>query len=143
MHFIVDNYFWFLIVGGVLLMITMGYYADKTKFGKRKWNDGSEEIENLDIMTATPVTSVNLNAAQSPVNNGLSDILYNNQNIVPQKDEVAENLELTDLPVAVNASPSAVPTQKNIDDSLEQVDLDDDKSNPINVNQTDDDIWKF
>lgn len=55
MEFIVNNYIWFIIIGGVSLLINIGYIADKTNFGKNKFNANSTEKYNL----AEPIANIN------------------------------------------------------------------------------------
>ena len=35
MDFVIENYLWFAIGAVVLLMIIIGYFAEKTNFGKK------------------------------------------------------------------------------------------------------------
>ena len=36
--FVIENYIWFILGGIVILMILIGYFAEKTQFGKKKIN---------------------------------------------------------------------------------------------------------
>ena len=39
MEFIMDNYIWFIVGGIVILMAVIGYFADKSGFGRKKNNE--------------------------------------------------------------------------------------------------------
>ena len=39
MEFIMDNYIWFIVGGIVILMAVIGYFADKSDFGRKKNNE--------------------------------------------------------------------------------------------------------
>ena len=36
MTFVTENYLWFIVGGIVILMIVIGYFAEKTNFGRNK-----------------------------------------------------------------------------------------------------------
>lgn len=43
MQFIVDNYIWFIVGGVVLLMAIIGYFADRTDFGRKEFQKRLKE----------------------------------------------------------------------------------------------------
>ena len=43
MQFIVDNYIWFIVGGVVLLMAIIGYFADRTNFGRKEFQKRLKE----------------------------------------------------------------------------------------------------
>ena len=49
MDFIIDNYVWFIVGGVVLLMIIIGYFAEKTNFGKKPLNEKKAKNETKEI----------------------------------------------------------------------------------------------
>ena len=55
MQFVTDNYIWFLIIGIVILMVVIGYIAEKTDFGhkdvgkkEKKDKKKEKELKKLD-----------------------------------------------------------------------------------------------
>lgn len=50
MDFVIDNYLWFIIGAIVLLMIIIGYFAEKTDFGKKplKTKKEKKEVSNIE-----------------------------------------------------------------------------------------------
>lgn len=50
MEFVMNNYLWFLIGGIVLLMIIIGYFAEKTNFGKIPLNNKKKQVEPKEEM---------------------------------------------------------------------------------------------
>ena len=58
MDFIIDNYLWFVIGGIALLMIIIGYFAEKTDFGKKPLSEKKpkekvkeEPVEEVEAVT--------------------------------------------------------------------------------------------
>ena len=49
MDFVIDNYLWFVVGGIVLLMIIIGYFAEKTNFGKKPLNEKKPKEETKEI----------------------------------------------------------------------------------------------
>ncbi len=60
MSIITDNYIWFIISGFVLLLITIGYYAEQTGFGKMKLNSNGKS-DNLDNGDPNFVETITIN----------------------------------------------------------------------------------
>lgn len=141
MNIIVDNYIWFIISGAVILLTTIGYYADKTNFGKKKLSEAtdSDSLSNMNnnndempvIPANTPIASA-LNSQMQPINEPIPDNLSSNvlmngnsvgtqvpgnsiSNEVPLMPEETTNAGITNAPLNTNNS----------------------------IQGTDDDIWKF
>ena len=82
MNIIVDNYIWFIISGAVILLTTIGYYADKTNFGKKKLSEAtdSDSLSNMNnnndempvIPANTPIASA-LNSQMQPISDEIID----------------------------------------------------------------------
>ena len=49
MDFVIDNYLWFVVGGIVLLMIIIGYFAEKTNFGKKTLSEKKPKKEAKEI----------------------------------------------------------------------------------------------
>ena len=111
MNFITDNYIWFIISGGSLLLITMGYYADKTGFGKYKFGekhdktDGSNNeqpvIINMPINEALAnhnITTNNTNNVNNiNTNNNVNNITNTNSNSITVNQNVQKNDSISEI----------------------------------------------
>ena len=164
MNFITDNYIWFIISGGSLLLITMGYYADKTGFGKYKFGekhdktDGSNNeqpvIINMPINEALAnhnITTNNTNNVNNiNTNNNVNNITNTNSNSITVNQNVQKNDSISEINMnlsndATNVSNSVGVPEVNILNSGTS-------SEPVNspVQGTDfdllkdnEDVWKF
>ena len=141
MNIIVDNYIWFIISGAVILLTTIGYYADKTNFGKKKLSEAtdSDSLSNMNnnndempvIPANTPIAST-LNSQMQPINEPIPDNLSSNvlMNGNSVGTQVPGNSISNEVPLMPEETPNAGIT--NV---------------PLNTNNsiqgTDDDIWKF
>lgn len=157
MEFIMDNIVWFIVGLVVLLMTLIGYFAEKTDFG-RKSNDSKKKDNNdNDISSNNSIPSV-VDTPVLPTNNGTvenNDVLYNNDNnsaysvdnsingfnlnedlSVPISDNSAVNsVEEVDpalfAPITSSEPVAATPVVENID--LNQVNMP--VANEIELNQ--------
>lgn len=165
MNFITDNYIWFIIIGFVLLMITIGYYADKTKFGRKKLDDVSESDDDFDG-NDIEIISENIPFASSTAEPVIQSGIRETEVLEPFIDTTnLENLD-NNIDVSINVNndnnfvqtdemDSAVPeinyipSQDNLfDDSFEHskpLGTFETEENKVldNVNLSDDDVWKF
>lgn len=87
MNFIVENYIFFLISGFILLMITIGYYADKTKFGRKLLNEKSldDDISKPDVIDIIDDSDNDLLKKQETINNIPS--VFDNSVAIPDSDQ--------------------------------------------------------
>lgn len=148
MNIIVDNYIWFIVSGVVILLTTIGYYADKTNFGKKKLNEATDKdsLSNINkisdempvIPANIPIASTLNNQTQSiadittPINEPLSDDSVSNGASINNIDEMS---------ILDNSASNIVPpiASESIDVGPSNSDL----NLPNNAQVTDDDIWKF
>lgn len=148
MNIIVDNYIWFIISGAVMLLTTIGYYADKTNFGKKKLSEAtdSDSLSNMNnnndempvIPANTPIAST-LNSQMQPISDDTSPI---NE---PIPDNLSSNILMNDNSVGTqvpgNSISNEVPLMpgETMNAGITNA--------PLNTNNsiqgTDDDIWKF
>ena len=123
MSFITDNYIWFLIIGFVLLMIVIGYYAEKTKFGKRMLSE--DDLTEATDKLIQPDAMVSINALAQ--NNAEAEILdVSNDQMPITNSNVDQNLSVGIGELAIENSK----TQESV-------------SAPVATNFSDDDVWKF
>ncbi len=148
MNIIVDNYIWFIISGAVMLLTTIGYYADKTNFGKKKLSEAtdSDSLSNMnsnsDEMPVIPVNTPLANALNSqpqpitdttsPINEPIPDNL--SSNVLMNGNSVGTQVPGNSISNEVPLMPEET-TNAGITNA------------PLNTNNsiqgTDDDIWKF
>lgn len=148
MNIIVDNYIWFIISGAVILLTTIGYYADKTNFGKKKLGEAtdSDSLSNISgnndeilvIPSNTPITST-LNSQMQPISDATSPI---NE---PIPDNLSSNVLMNGNSVGTqvpgNSISNGMPLMPGETTNAGITNA------PLNTNNsiqgTDDDIWKF
>lgn len=148
MNIIVDNYIWFIISGVVILLTTIGYYADKTNFGKKKLSEAtdSDSLSNISgnndeifvIPSNTPITST-LNSQMQPISDATSPI---NE---PIPDNLSSNVLMNGNSVGTqvpgNSISNGMPLMPGETTNAGIT------NTPLNTNNsiqgTDDDIWKF
>lgn len=153
MAFIVDNYLWFIISGFVFLMITIGYYAEKTNFGKKTMKQVEEPA---DTSLETEHDSVISNNSFGPqivepipvideISNGIANI---DEGI--RQTEVTEPVSDLATPIMINENiEQKLSRQNNNISSLEEETISDlvpennGNFNVNDVNSSDNDIWKF
>lgn len=90
MDFVIDNYLWFIIGAIVLLMIIIGYFAEKTNFGKIPLNSNKEKKEKTIEEDSTPVEP----DMTSLENVGIADAVAPEEpiNVSDVKDSVSEDV---------------------------------------------------
>lgn len=148
MAFIVDNYIWFIISGFVFLMITIGYYAEKTNFGKKTMKQSEESIDTSLETEYVEVVSDNSFGPQIvepiPVIDEISNGIANIDEGIRQTD-VLEPVSDLATPIMINEN-----IEQNNDISLlEEENISDvvpENNGNLNVNSvnfSDNDIWKF
>lgn len=66
LDFVIDHYIWFLMGGIVLLMTVIGYYAEKTEFGKKQ-PEKKQKKESPVIETPSPKREDAIIAEEEPM----------------------------------------------------------------------------
>ncbi len=148
MNIIVDNYIWFIISGAVMLLTTIGYYADKTNFGKKKLSEStdSDSLSNMNnnndempvIPANTPIAST-LNSQMQPISDVTSPI---NE---PIPDNLSSNVLMNGNSVGTQVPGNSISNEVPL--MPEETTNAGITNAPLNTNNsiqgTDDDIWKF
>lgn len=135
MQFITDNYIWFLIGGIILLMVIIGYIAEKTDFGHKDVGKKEKKVKKKE-KELKKLEKSNLK---------LNDVVYTDNNV-----EVVEDLE---VPLNGNKEIEEITTPINIEEDL-TVPLNGLPNEPENIEieetlkdneevKTTDDVWKF
>ncbi len=159
MDFIVQNYVWFIVGGIIILMVVIGYIADKTDFGRKGKEENKVEkpkkekkvkekkekikVEPKGITELTKEVSekekINVNTNATPNSNEIkTDVKAENENIdqslfAPLTNDIKEVIPQENDKVET-------PELKNIEPTKLET------SNSENNNQKvaeDEDIWKF
>ena len=138
MQFVTGNYIWFLIIGIVILMVVIGYIAEKTDFGhkdvgKKEKKDKKKEKELKKLAKS---------------NLKLNDVVYSDKKdeVEVIEDNPVENLSeplsgvkegpVEDLTVPLNSEVSELPKEP------ENVEIEETSKDNEEVKSSDD-IWKF
>lgn len=147
MDFVFDNYLWFVVGAIVLLMIVIGYFAEKTNFGKEPLKSKKEKKEatNIEQPSEEKVDIVeeateNINADEmTTIPEEISE---------PLKEEVSDfNIPEEDLNVPfgdqnVETQVEVLPVDESVNDVPEVPDVPEISDNGIS-DESEDDVWKF
>ena len=121
MDFVVDNYLWFIIGGIVVLMIIIGYFAEKTNFGKqplckKKSDNVEKEAKKVDEQPAEDVSEVEESVGLE--GKGINDILEqtNNTDLEDTVSEEQEGLDevIVDEPQQVQELPEVALPEEDL-----------------------------
>lgn len=145
--FVVENYIWFIVGVIVLLMIIIGFIAEKTDFGRKPFSDKKKEkVEKKEESEDSMIEEVKNNEANSydePVVEDINDAID-----IP---EVSDEPETTDEKIN-NISVEDVDSDTGNSEDLntpfgdqEVVEAVDEEPIPTNEEETtsEDDVWKF
>lgn len=157
MDFVVDNYLWFIIGGIVVLMIIIGYFAEKTNFGKQPLRKKkSENVEKeIDEQATQDVSEVE--ASVSLEEKGINDILEqtNNEYIEDSISEEQVGLDevIVDEPQQVQELPEVTFPEEDLNVPFGEEEAETKKKKKNNKEEetpvleesedNEDDVWKF
>ena len=142
--FVIDNYIWFAIGAIAILMIIIGFIAEKTDFGRKpfgnkKSEDGTEsndtEVAPIEEVTGNDVAGSD-EVIELDTNDDTTDLSFedqqdvNNEDVVNLPDEDENNNE-EDLNVPLG------------DQEIVETTVDDNVSIPEEEEASEDDVWKF
>ena len=157
LDFVIENYVWFLVGGIVLLMTLIGYFAEKTQFGKKK----SKKQEK--IVEKTPVETVEIPSVSEQPEEVLfeqdmpmqdEEVETANETEEPMEDldaieiqEPEEIEESEEIPEELYAGLDGTPNTYKETEKTEDLDMDlpniEDLKTEIDDTSSDDDIWRF
>ncbi len=152
MDFVINNYLWFVIGAIVLLMIIIGYFAEKTNFGKIPLNSGKNKKEITSEDESTPVNFETSGEQLKQV--GIADAVAPEEPIsIPEEQndlKPEETMPEEDLNVPFGDQKVEEPTEiKPSSDAVEELpnipevpEANKDTSNGIS-DESEDDVWKF
>lgn len=153
MDFVINNYLWFIIGAVVLLMIIIGYFAEKTNFGKIPLNTNKgkkekaveEEVTPTDSeVEAMPMDQIGIAdaiAPEEPINVSLEPTESTPTEVMPEEDL---NVPFGDAKVEepkeeVKPAPEVAEELPDVPE-VPEVNKDDDTGIS---DESEDDVWKF
>lgn len=160
MDFVINNYLWFIIGAIVLLMIIIGYFAEKTNFGKIPLNANKEKKEKEDKTVEEEVDPIKTEVESMPMDQiGIADAVAPEEplNIPLESTETTETIPTEvmpeeDLNVPFGDMPVDEPMEVESKSESEVTDELPDVPEVIGVNEennasvtdeSEDDVWKF
>lgn len=150
MTIIIDYYIWFLIGGVVLLLITIGYLAEQTNFGKSQFGGKIiEQVNNDSIGLESPVipSDLRINDVNNNIN-GIEDVKQTVNEPTNVLDDFSIIPDLHNAKYPVNETNEQQEENNNLimnrSQNLSNNDTNFNEIEQIN-NETsqNDDIWKF
>ena len=157
LDFVIENYVWFLVGGIVLLMTLIGYFAEKTQFGKKKSKKQEKIVEKMPVETVE-IPSVPeqpeevLFEQDMPMQD--EEVETANETEEPMEDldaieiqEPEEIEESEEIPEELYAGLDGTPNTYKEAEKTEDLDMDlpniEDLKTEIDDTSSDDDIWRF
>ena len=152
MDFIVDNYVWFIGGGIVLLMIIIGYIAEKTDFGRKPFSTkkANKEVKN-EVKEETVEEVAETENTESPVE-GLTDFVVEDgfadveiPEDVVEEDNVVEPAEGTVEETEIPAIEEQIADVDIPEIAAEEADVPEigDVVEEAVADDSEDDVWKF
>jgi len=159
MDFIIENYVWFIVAFVVIVMAIIGYFADKTDFGRKI--EKKEKKQNNKKNEKIKVEAKGINELTQNIAENNKDVVSTNQdeNIV-NIDQIKEQEKLDPMPIdnenidqslfaPLTDTPSKEQTNDVVNSPVELKNIE-----PTNINNEvinnneknvseDEDIWKF
>ena len=164
MDFIVDNYFWFIVGGVVVLMIIIGYIAEQTDFGrkplrKKKSNNAVEvsdsDNKEVDEATAETIETEEILESAEAIPNEIVVEGGNTDMELPEDvvdEDGLDSFEQVDTEETVVEDAVEEPTEKDITDiDIPEVASEAAEDEPavsetveeVIADDSEDDVWKF
>lgn len=167
MDFIIENYVWFIVVFVIIVMAIIGYFADKTDFGRKiekkekKQNNTKEEKQKKQKNEKIKVEAKGINELTQNIAENNKDAVSTNQdeNVV-NIDQIKEQEKLQTMPIdnenidqSLFAPLTDTPSEEQTNDvvnspvelkNIEPTNINNEviNNNEKNVSE-DEDIWKF
>lgn len=159
MDFIIENYVWFIVAFVVIVMAIIGYFADKTDFGRKI--EKKEKKQNNKKNEKIKVEAKGINELTQNIAENNKDAVSTNQdeNIV-NIDQIKEQEKLEPMPIdnenidqslfaPLTDTPSKEQTNDVVNSPVELKNIEPTNINNEGINNNeknvseDEDIWKF
>lgn len=152
MDFIVDNYLWFIVGGIVVLMIIIGFIAEKTDFGRKPFSQNKKEKseKNKMIEESNEETPIESDESEEIVTDSMFELPIEDAQtedaMISETDQIDTDLEKpieevlpenTDDEFVPDLDISALSEVEEVNEkNLEVVE-------DIAADDSEDDVWKF
>lgn len=159
MDFIVDNYFWFIVGGIVVLMIIIGYIAEQTDFGRKPFGKKKNEADNKVVAeqneeTLEPVENLGSEEViptDFTIEDGVSNVELPEEIITEDNSESLEQVNVEEEPVVEDAIEESTGedfiTELDVPEIADEVAEEDSVSSDVVedviTEDSEDDVWKF
>lgn len=159
MDFIIENYVWFIVAFVVIVMAIIGYFADKTDFGRKI--EKKEKKQNNKKNEKIKVEAKGINELTQNIAESNKDVASTNQdeNVV-NIDQIKEQEKLDPMPIdnenidqslfaPLTDTPSKEQTNDVVNSPVELKNIEPTNINNEGINNNeknvseDEDIWKF
>ncbi|HIS90282.1 MAG TPA: hypothetical protein IAC20_01305 [Candidatus Faecisoma merdavium] len=159
MDFIIENYVWFIVAFVVIVMAIIGYFADKTDFGRKI--EKKEKKQNNKKNEKIKVEAKGINElTQNIVENNKDAVSTNQDENIVNIDQIKEQEKLEPMPIdnenidqslfaPLTDTPSKEQTNDVVNSPVELKNIEPTNINNEGINNNeknvseDEDIWKF
>lgn len=159
MDFIIENYVWFIVAFVVIVMAIIGYFADKTDFGRKI--EKKEKKQNNKKNEKIKVEAKGINElTQNIVENNKDAVSTNQDENIVNIDQIKEQEKLDPMPIdnenidqslfaPLTDTPSKEQTNDVVNSPVELKNIEPTNINNEGINNNeknvseDEDIWKF
>lgn len=159
MDFIIENYVWFIVAFVVIVMAIIGYFADKTDFGRKI--EKKEKKQNNKKNEKIKVEAKGINElTQNIVENNKDAVSTNQDENIVNIDQIKEQEKLEPMPIdnenidqslfaPLTDTPSKEQTNDAVNSPVELKNIEPTNINNEGINNNeknvseDEDIWKF
>ena len=159
MDFVIENYIWFLVGGVVILMTIVGYFAEKTEFGKKTNKKAAkEEVVPTTDMESEPVEEIlfddEMESIPNEIEEPMADLDAEEEPTVEEEaistveESEPVHLDIPDeteeIPEDLYAGLDGTPNTYKEQSDNEELDMDLPNIDSLKDDEdSDDDIWKF
>lgn len=149
MDFIVDNYLWFVIGAIVVLMLIIGFIAEKTDFGRKPFSQNKKE-KNKKIETSDEEAPIENNENEEPVMESQFELPVEDAQVddavVPEADEFETGLENSIEEALPENYDEQLAPELDIPELSDAEEVTEDELQPVEdiaADDSEDDVWKF
>ena len=143
LQFIQENYVWFIVGGIVLIMVIIGYFAEKTDFGAKKI-EKKEKKSKTDELNEEEISHI---IEENGVNQGLSDLVSENAEIpndIIDDNQINEDLNApfgdSDMNADFNETEESEVENNDVNTEITDIDNVEETSNAEETVETNEDI---
>ena len=150
MDFIVDNYFWFIVGGILILMIIIGYIAEKTDFGRKPFKEKKEPVKETEA-TNEVIAEENVEEAVAPVEDDFNGFaipddlteIESNNDMNKELDIETQSAEDNNIDIAEETVEEPMPDLDVPEITNTEAEVETDVVEEVISDEVEDDVWKF